>query len=293
MLSNDLKNQFDALLPPGQVAEAGPRRRAALQAALGLGLGYAAAAGPLQQTAIHTTAEGLEAGRVTIDSNGFALSAYCASPTGKTDLPVVLVVQEIFGVHEYIADICRRLARHGYLAIAPSSTAARAMPQVHRHGPADERAGLQGARCPGAGRPGRHAQMGRHGGRLDKAAVTGFAGAGASPGCMPRTRQAAVPGTGAWSARPASSRRSDRPCGRAQGAGAGPVGGADSGIPLDTVERMKAALAAGPEAARASQFVVYPDTPHAFHADYRLSYLEPAEDGWKRMLAWFAQHGVA
>ena len=69
--------------------------------------------------ALAATAEGLEAGRVSIDANGFALSAYCASPTGKTHLPVVLVVQEIFGVHEYIADVCRRLARHGYMAIAP------------------------------------------------------------------------------------------------------------------------------------------------------------------------------
>ena len=78
----------------------------------------------------------------------------------------------------------------------------------------------------------------------------------------------------------------------------GPVlglyGGADTGIPLDTVEQMKAALAKGNAAARASQFVVYPDAPHAFHADYRPSFRQgPAEDGWKRCLAWFAQHGVA
>jgi carboxymethylenebutenolidase len=78
----------------------------------------------------------------------------------------------------------------------------------------------------------------------------------------------------------------------------GPVlglyGGADTGIPLDGVEKMKVALAAGNAAARASQFVVYPDAPHAFHADYRPSYRkEAAEDGWRRCLAWFKQHGVA
>lgn len=78
----------------------------------------------------------------------------------------------------------------------------------------------------------------------------------------------------------------------------GPVlglyGGADQGIPLDTVEKMKAALAQGGAAAKKSQFVVYPEAPHAFHADYRPSYRkEAAEDGWKRCVAWFKAHGVA
>ena len=78
----------------------------------------------------------------------------------------------------------------------------------------------------------------------------------------------------------------------------GPVlglyGGADTGIPQDTVEKMKAALAQGNAAAKASQFVVYPDAPHAFHADYRPSYRkDAAEDGWNRALTWFKTHGVA
>jgi carboxymethylenebutenolidase len=74
----------------------------------------------------------------------------------------------------------------------------------------------------------------------------------------------------------------------------GLYGGADPSIPLDTIDKMKTALASGPAAARASQFVVYPDTPHAFHADYRASYREgPAKDGWKRALEWFRAHGVA
>jgi carboxymethylenebutenolidase len=74
----------------------------------------------------------------------------------------------------------------------------------------------------------------------------------------------------------------------------GLYGGADAGIPLESVERMKQALAHGSAAARSSEFVVYPDTPHAFHADYRSSYRQgPAEDGWRRMQAWFKRHGVA
>ena len=74
----------------------------------------------------------------------------------------------------------------------------------------------------------------------------------------------------------------------------GLYGAADAGIPLDTVDKMKAALAAGSPAAKASQFVVYPDAPHAFHADYRPTFRQgPAEDGWKRALEWFRTHGVA
>ena len=70
-------------------------------------------------------------------------------------------------------------------------------------------------------------------------------------------------------------------------------GAADTGIPLDTVEAMKKALAAGSPAARQSGFVVYPEAPHAFHADYRPSFrAEPAQDGWNRALAWFRQHGA-
>ena len=74
----------------------------------------------------------------------------------------------------------------------------------------------------------------------------------------------------------------------------GLYGAADPGIPLDTVDKMKAALATGSAAAKKSEFVVYPDAPHAFHADYRPSYRkEAAEDGWKRCLAWFKANGVA
>ena len=117
MLRDDLKSEFDALLP-GRSTEAGATRRTALKAALGVG--YAASTLPIMaQTAIKTSSEGLTAGEVTIDVNGFKMAAYRAAPAGKTGLPVVLVLSEIFGVHEYIADTARRFARAGYLAIAP------------------------------------------------------------------------------------------------------------------------------------------------------------------------------
>lgn len=116
MLREDLKNDFDALLP-GR-GEHGASRRTALKAALGVG--YAAAAGPLMaQTAIRTPSDGLAVGEISYEVNGFKVPAYRAAPAGRTGLPVVLVVHEIFGVHEYIADTCRRFARAGYMAIAP------------------------------------------------------------------------------------------------------------------------------------------------------------------------------
>ncbi|MGH8830241.1 MAG: dienelactone hydrolase family protein, partial [Polaromonas sp.] len=117
MLTNDQKTEFDALLP-GQSSEAGASRRTALKAALGVG--YAAAALPIMaQTAIKTSSEGLKTGEATYEVNGFKVPAFYAAPAGKTNLPVILVIQEIFGVHEYIADTARRFAQAGYLAIAP------------------------------------------------------------------------------------------------------------------------------------------------------------------------------
>jgi len=110
-------NDAQALLG-GRVDASGTTRRVALKAALGVG--YAAAAAPIMaQTAIKTPATGLVAGEVTIDVNGFKMPAYRAAPAGKTGLPVVLVISEIFGVHEYIADTTHRLAQAGYLAMAP------------------------------------------------------------------------------------------------------------------------------------------------------------------------------
>src|SRR5574343_1911410 len=114
LTTRQLVQDTEALL--GSTRE--PSRRTALKAALGAG--YVAAAGPVMaQTAIKTSAQGLVSGEVTIDVNGFKMPAYRCAPEGKSGLPVVLVVSEIFGVHEYIADVTRRLGKLRYLAIAP------------------------------------------------------------------------------------------------------------------------------------------------------------------------------
>lgn len=297
MPMQDLRAQAHSLLP-GRSTEAGATRRTALQVALGLG--YAAAAGPLRaQSAIATPADGLEAGTVHYQVNGFEVPAYRAAPAGRTGLPVVLVVQEIFGVHEYIADTCRRLARAGYLAIAPQLYArqgdparytevAKLMAELVARVPDDQvMADLDGAvRWTGA-----------HGGDTGRVAITGFCWGGritwlyAAHGPV----QAGV----AWYGRLAGTASALTPrhpldiAPLLKAPVLGLYGGQDSGIPLDTVDKMKLALASGSAAAKASEIVVYPDAPHAFHADYRPSYRQgPAEDGWKRALAWFKAHGV-
>ena len=117
MLNPDSQNDFDSLLP-GSSTEAGTSRRTALKAAMGMG--FAVSVLPIEaQSVITTPTDGLTVGEVTIDVQGFKMPAYRAAPAGKTNLPVVLVISEIFGVHQHIADVAVRFARQGYLAIAP------------------------------------------------------------------------------------------------------------------------------------------------------------------------------
>jgi carboxymethylenebutenolidase len=138
-----------------------------------------------------------------------------------------------------------------------------------------------------------------HGGDAKKLAVTGFCWGGRQTWLYAAHNKNVKAGV-AWYGRLVGAQNDLTPKNPIDIAAnlAGPVlglyGGADTGIPLETVEKMKVALAAGDAAARASRFVVYPDAPHAFHADYRPSYRkEAADDGWKRALDWFKANGVA
>jgi len=297
MLGNDLRSEFDSLLP-GSSGD-GPSRRTALKAALGVG--YAAAAAPiLAQNAVKTSSEGLTTGEITYEVNGFKVPAFRAQPAGKTNLPVVLVIQEIFGVHEYIADTARRFAKAGYLAIAPELYArqgdpskygeiARLMAEVVSQVPdAQVMADLDGALKWAAA----------NGGDAGRAGITGFCWGGRITWLY--AAQGPVKAGVAWYGRLVGAPGELTPkhpvdlAATLKAPVLGLYGAADTGIPLDTVDKMKAALSTGTPAAKASQFVVYPDAPHAFHADYRASYRQgPAEDGWKRALEWFKANGVA
>ena len=296
-----LKNQVISLLP-GSSTEDGATRRTALKAALGVG--YAATAMPIMaQTAIKTPATGLTAGEGIFDVDGFTVPFYYAAPEGKKNLPIVLVVQEIFGVHEYIADTCRRFAKAGYLAIAPDLFArqgdaskytdiGKLIAEVVSKVPDDQVMGDMDAAV---------AWAGENGGNVKKVAVTGFCWGGRITWLYAAHSKNVKAGV-AWYGRLVGASNAVNPKHPLELAASlkapvlGLYGGQDGGIPLTTVNEMKEALAAakGNTAAKTSEFVVYPQAPHAFHADYRPSYRkEAAEDGFARALAWFKAKGVA
>ena len=303
MLNQDQTQDFDALLP-GQSTVAGASRRTALKVALGVG--YAATAMPIMaQTAIKTPADGLTSGEAIYDVEGFSVPFFYAAPEGKKNLPVVLVIQEIFGVHEYIADTCRRFAKAGYLAIAPELFARQGDPSSY-----GEMAKLMAevvSKVPDAqvmkDLDAAVAWAGANGGNLKKVAITGFCWGGRITWLYAAQSKNVKAGV-AWYGRlvgSASALTPTHPLDLAANLKApvlGLYGGQDGGIPLTTVNQMKDALAEaaakGNAAAKASEFVVYKDAPHAFHADYRPSYRkEAAEDGFKRALAWFKAQGVS
>lgn len=267
-----------------------------------IGSGFAAAVMPIAaQTAIHTDSSGLTVGEVTIEVGDFKMPAYRAMPAGASRLPVVLVVSEIFGVHEHIADVARRFAKLGYLAIAPElfvrqgdaksyGAVGKLISEVVSKVPDDQVMGDLDAAV---------AWAAVHGGDTSKLAITGFCWGGRITWLYdahnPKVRAAV-----AWYGKLVGTNSALQPRQPVDVAGAlhGPVlglyGEADSGIPQDSIVRMKQALAAGNAAARQSEFVVYPDAPHAFNADYRPSYRRDAAlDGWQRCLDWFKRHGVA
>ena len=275
-------------------------RRTALKVALGVG--YTAAAGNIMaQTAVKTSSDGLKTGEIMVEVNGFKVPAYMAAPAGMTNLPVVLVIQEIFGVHEYIADTARRFAKMGYLAIAPELYARQGDPSkynvmadlikevVNKVPDAQVMADLDGMVKWAAA----------NGGDANKVAITGFCWGGRITWMYAAHNKAVKAGV-AWYGRlegapnPLSPTNPIDVVGSINGPVLGLYGGADTGIPVASVDKMKVALTTGSVAAKKSEFVVYDGAPHAFHADYRPSYRkEPAEDGFKRALAWFKANGVA
>jgi carboxymethylenebutenolidase len=262
-----------------------------------LATGFAAAVQPVAaQSQVTTDEAGLTAGEIKIAAVGGAMPAYRAMPAKGKNLPVVLVVQEIFGVHEHIKDVARRFAKAGYLAIAPELYARQGdvsklnidgiRPIVAKVPDAQVMADLDAAA----------AWARQNGGDPDKLAITGFCWGGRIVWLYAAHNPKLKAGV-AW-------------YGRVEGAGTelqpknpielvkdlkapvlGLYGGADAGIPNDGVERMNAALKA---AGKPSEIILYPDQPHGFHADYRPSYREAAaKDGWARLLAFFKKNGVA
>jgi len=287
--------EFDSLLPPLRVSRRGFM-------ATGVAAGFSLAAGQaVAQTAIHTDATGLTAGRVQIPTADGHMPAYRAAPAGKQGLATLLVVSEIFGVHEYIQDVCRRLAHAGYLAIAPELFARYGDPSkytdiptlraevVDKAGDAQVLADLDATAKWAAGQ----------GGAADKLGILGFCWGGRIVWLYAAHNPALKAGA-AWYGHLGGQPTELKPASVLSRVDAlkapvlGAYGGKDAGIPQEDVDKMRAALAKGPEAARASRIDVYPEAGHAFHADYRPSYRKTeAEQAWKRMMDWFAGHGLA
>lgn len=287
----------------GAKDDAGVTRRTALQ--LLAGIGYAASVVPaLASTAIRTPATGLDSGFVTVDVDGFRMPVYRSAPAGKTGMPVILVIQEIFGVHEYIADVTRRLAQQGYMALAPDlfrrqgdptsyDNTAQLMAELVSKVPDQQVTRDLDAIVDWAG---------NHGGDASRIGVTGFCWGGRQT-WLYATHHPHVRAGVAWYGRLEGQPSPMMPVhpvdvmGKLRAPVLGLYGEADSGIPVDSVNRFRDALEsaarAGNKAAATSEFVLYPQAPHAFHADYRPSYREAAaQDGWQRMLTWFRQHGL-
>lgn len=267
----------------------------------GLISGFTLAVTPIMGQAIHTPSEGLVAGEVQIPVADGHLPGYAARPARPGPFPIVLVIEEIFGVHEYIRDVCRRLAHHGYLAVAPELYARLAdlsrmtdprqiMQQVILRAPdatllADLDATAAWAADPAAGWHGDATRL----------AVMGFCRGGRDTWLYaehnPRLRAAVAwygPVVG-----PTSPVQPNTPlelAGELKCPLLGLYGGQDASIRLSDVREAAArATAAG----KTVDIIVYADAPHGFHADYRPSYRPlDALDGWKRALAWFHRYGV-
>ena len=264
--------------------------------------GFAAATLPISATAISTDLAGLEAGEARLPAADGPLPAYFARPAVGQNLPVVLVIQEIFGVHEHIRDVCRRFAKRGALAIAPELFARQGNPATV----ADLQVLMRDivAKVPDAQVMSdldatlRWARTARGTGKVG---ITGFCWGGRITWLYAAHSSEVAAGV-AWYGRLVGQPSELQPRHPVDVAAAlrapvlGLYAGRDRGIPLDTVERMRSALTAADvsAAARASAINVFPEAEHGFYADYRASFRrEDAEPAFRSALAWFTRAGVA
>ncbi|MBW4560123.1 MAG: dienelactone hydrolase family protein [Mojavia pulchra JT2-VF2] len=259
--------------------------------------GFALAVQPVSAKVITTDAKGLVAGAVKIPVADGEIPAYRAMPAKGADFPIVLVIQEIFGVHEHLQDICRRFAKLGYVAIAPELFV--------RQGDVSKLSNIEEIRPIVAKVPDAQVLSDLDAttawavksakGNANRLGITGFCWGGRITWLYAAHNPQVKAGV-AWYGRlvgDVTELTPQHPINIASTLNVpvlGLYGGKDTGIPLDTVEQMRDRLKSS---SSKSEIVVYPDAPHAFFADYRPSYREKeAKDGWRRLKAWFKQHGL-
>jgi len=262
-----------------------------------LATGFALSVQPVSAETITTDTNGLDVGEVKVPVADGSIPAYRAMPAQGGPFPTVLVIQEIWGVHEYIKDICRRLAKVGYYAIAPELYARQGNPatisdtqeivqKIVVKVPTDQVMSDLDATVAYA--------KGSEKADTTKLGVTGFCWGGFAT-WMYSAHNPGLKAAVAWygSDRKPTELTPKNPLDIA-GEVKCPVlalhGGADQSIPRETIEKRQAACKA---AGKTCEFKIYPDAPHGFNADYRPSYrAEAAKDGWAKMLAWFKEYGV-
>ena len=292
----NLKEDFASLVAKTPLSD-GVDRRGFMKTALGTG--FAAAVLPVcAQSVVKTDTAGLTAGEVTVMVNGQAVPVYRAQPEGKTNLPVILVISEIFGVHEYVADVARRFAKLGYLALAPSLFVRQGDPGAYKSVAEIQKEVI--SKVPDAqvmaDLDAVVAWAKANGGNTAKLGVTGFCWGGRITWLYSAHNPKVKAGV-AWYGRLVGSSTALTPTHPVDIAAKlktpilGLYGAQDGGIPVTTVVEMKEALAKG---SSKSEFVLFKNSGHAFHADYRPNYVEAdAKEGWKHCLAWLKANGVA
>jgi carboxymethylenebutenolidase len=272
-------------------------RRGFMTAAAATAAGYTLAAGPVRAETIHTSMAGLSAGEVRIPVSGGEMPVYFARPDGAKNPPIILVAMEVFGLHEYIKDVVRRLAKLGALAVAPDyyfrngvdltkiADFKDLMPIVNAKPDAELIADLDATA----------AWAKSQGGDAGRLGVVGFCRGGRAVWVYAAHSDALKAGVAFYGSlvdpkNPVWPKSPTELAPQMKAPVLGLYGEADQGIPVSQVEDMKAALRA---AGKTAEFKIYPGAPHGFHADYRPSYRkDAAEDAWNKMEAWFKTYNV-
>jgi carboxymethylenebutenolidase len=281
--------------PVNALSETELTRREFVTTTLSAGIALAASSASAQT--ITTNSSGMVAGDVKIPVPGGEISGYRARPESGGTFPIVLIAYEVFGLQEHIKDICRRFAREGYLAIAPDL--------YYRQGDVSKMENFDEifkivSKVPDAqvmsDLDAAVAWAAKNKGDAKRLGVTGFCWGGRITWLYAAHSPKVKAGT-AWYGRLVGDTAALQPKNpidivpMLKAPVLGLYGGKDEGIPLDTVEKMREALK---KAGNPSEIIIYPDAPHGFFADTRPSYRkEAAEDGWKRLLAWFKKYGAA
>jgi carboxymethylenebutenolidase len=271
-------------------------RRGFMTASAAVAAGYTLAAGPVRAEAITTDTNGLDAGDAKVKVADGEMPVYFARPAGATNPPVIVVAMEIFGLHEYIKDVTRRLAKLGAFAVAPDyyfrkgdlakiTDMQQLLPIVNSKPDAELLSDLDATVAWAKAQGGNTARLG----------ILGFCRGGRSVweyAAHNSDLKAGVAfyGTLVDPQNPVWPKSPTQLAPDMKAPVLGLYGEADTGIPVANVEAMKAALA---ENKKPAEFKIYPGAPHGFHADYRASYRkEAAEDAWNQMQAWFRKYNV-